>query len=675
MSKDAVKFGRMSKKQKAKVASELKAKNNENMNEFSMNAGQSPSSTSFNNANINNSSSLSSSSSSSSSPPILNSLSTSPSSNTPIIQQQAGFNGQNGQLYHSTNLIHQSNSHHLNTHQMHSHVVHPQQHHSHQIPQQQQFNVHYSNQTHMQNLNQMHQPIAQSQQIHLNGGNSIHQVHQHHHQLQQQQQQQQAPQMLIDYNTSTSATPSSSSSSTSTHFIPQQTQMITDYHNSQRQLNSTTNIAYQQNAAFPQTHPNGYHHANGGSSYFNPQHQQPIQSQALVKTNSSNQSNISQDLNQYNYDLGTIAKQIFDAHSRTFLCYFDFNEMNRLVQQHNGSSSDLQSNVELQRIMGLTKTQLYLELADKLTSCVQQIIDFSKMVPGFMQLLQDDQIALLKSASYGIMLLYAAQSYIPERNCFIYNQQLINVDMFMSAILNKTQSPQQQQQQQLYLDDEERYFIQDNFEFIRQIKQFNLSNTETALLSAIILFNSENNNLNDQKSVYHNNQRFIELLRMDIENNRSHQSPSSLEKQQMLQQLLNLVSVNLRRLTQSHFELIKSFKINNPSIEFPPLHRELFNVDYYVYCHQQQQMQLQQQQQLQPIGTNMQMVNRFSNSAATGASSTTTATAAVAAANGVQYSNYPMMQQVQNVNKSSPSPSSCSSASSSSRARKRIRFP
>ena len=34
MSKDAVKFGRMSKKQKAKVASELKAKNSENAAEY-----------------------------------------------------------------------------------------------------------------------------------------------------------------------------------------------------------------------------------------------------------------------------------------------------------------------------------------------------------------------------------------------------------------------------------------------------------------------------------------------------------------------------------------------------------------------------------------------------------------------------------------------------------------
>jgi hypothetical protein len=48
-------------------------------------------------------------------------------------------------------------------------------------------------------------------------------------------------------------------------------------------------------------------------------------------TNTINQ--IDTNMNQYNYDLGTIAKQIFDAHSRTFLSYFDFNEMNRIINQ------------------------------------------------------------------------------------------------------------------------------------------------------------------------------------------------------------------------------------------------------------------------------------------------------------------------------------------------------
>jgi hypothetical protein len=286
---------------------------------------------------------------------------------------------------------------------------------------------------------------------------------------------------------------------------------------------------------------------------------------------------------------------------------------------------------------------LYIEQAEKLTSCVQQIIDFSKMVPGFMQLLQDDQISLLKSGSYGIMLLYAAQCYVPEQNCFVYNNHLINVDHLLSS------------NSSIPFDEEEKYFIQENLDFIRQIKLFSLSNTETAILSAIILFNPENASLTDQKSVYHNNQKFIELLRMDLENNRNHTSlASSLEKQQMLQQLLNLITVNLRRLNSLHFELIKSFKIKNPNIEFPPLHRELFNVDYYVYCYQQQQLQIQQQNiHFQNSHHSQIHINGIQNSTRYTNNTQTN-----------HYNTLPVIQHklpTSNMIEMSPSPSSCSS--------------
>ena len=42
-----------------------------------------------------------------------------------------------------------------------------------------------------------------------------------------------------------------------------------------------------------------------------------------------------------------------------------------------------------------------MEIAEKVTMCVQQIIEFAKMVPGFMSLLQDDQIMLLKGKIVG----------------------------------------------------------------------------------------------------------------------------------------------------------------------------------------------------------------------------------------------------------------------------------
>lgn len=37
--------------------------------------------------------------------------------------------------------------------------------------------------------------------------------------------------------------------------------------------------------------------------------------------------------------------------------------------------------------------------AQKLTNLIKQIIEFAKMVPGFMKLNQDDQIVLLKKGS------------------------------------------------------------------------------------------------------------------------------------------------------------------------------------------------------------------------------------------------------------------------------------
>jgi hypothetical protein len=48
-------------------------------------------------------------------------------------------------------------------------------------------------------------------------------------------------------------------------------------------------------------------------------------------------------------------------------------------------------------IFGQTRSQLWAEVAEKITIAVQQIIEFAKMLPGFMDLSQDDQIMLLKA--------------------------------------------------------------------------------------------------------------------------------------------------------------------------------------------------------------------------------------------------------------------------------------
>lgn len=41
----------------------------------------------------------------------------------------------------------------------------------------------------------------------------------------------------------------------------------------------------------------------------------------------------------------------------------------------------------------LIKEDLWLDCADKLTAMIQNIIEFAKLIPGFMRLSQDDQVS------------------------------------------------------------------------------------------------------------------------------------------------------------------------------------------------------------------------------------------------------------------------------------------
>ena len=43
----------------------------------------------------------------------------------------------------------------------------------------------------------------------------------------------------------------------------------------------------------------------------------------------------------------------------------------------------------------LCKEDLWLDCADKLTAMIQNIIEFAKLIPGFMRLSQDDQVNFL----------------------------------------------------------------------------------------------------------------------------------------------------------------------------------------------------------------------------------------------------------------------------------------
>lgn len=61
----------------------------------------------------------------------------------------------------------------------------------------------------------------------------------------------------------------------------------------------------------------------------------------------------------------------------------------------------------------MTYEEMWLDCADKLTGMIQNIIEFAKLIPGFMKLTQDDQILLLKSGEYyrsDFLLIFSVDS-------------------------------------------------------------------------------------------------------------------------------------------------------------------------------------------------------------------------------------------------------------------------
>jgi len=53
----------------------------------------------------------------------------------------------------------------------------------------------------------------------------------------------------------------------------------------------------------------------------------------------------------------------------------------------------------------LGQEELWLDCAEKLTQMIQNIIEFAKLIPGFMRLSQDDQVSIISLSPMNRLLI------------------------------------------------------------------------------------------------------------------------------------------------------------------------------------------------------------------------------------------------------------------------------
>ncbi|XP_045148558.1 oxysterols receptor LXR-beta [Echinops telfairi] len=181
---------------------------------------------------------------------------------------------------------------------------------------------------------------------------------------------------------------------------------------------------------------------------------------------------------------------------------------------------------------------------------VQEIVDFAKQVPGFLQLGGEDQIALLKASTIEIMLLETARRYNHETECITFLKDFTySKDDFHRAGLQVE-------------------FINPIFEFSRAMRRLGLDDAEYALLIAINIFSADRPNVQEPKRVEALQQPYVEAL---LSYTRIKRPQDQLRFPRMLMKL-----VSLRTLSSVHSEQVFALRLQDKKL--PPLLSEIWDV-------------------------------------------------------------------------------------------------
>nr|CAI5830856.1 unnamed protein product [Callosobruchus analis] len=243
-----------------------------------------------------------------------------------------------------------------------------------------------------------------------------------------------------------------------------------------------------------------------------------------------------------------LSRTISDAHSRTCLYTLDhIHEMFRKPQ-------------DLSRLLfykNMAHEELWLECAQKLTTVIQQIIEFAKMVPGFMRLSQDDQIVLLKAGSFELAIIRMSRYLDLSQNCVLYGDTMLPQDAFFTS------------------DTAEMKLVACVFELAKSIAELKLTETELALYSACVLLSPDRPGLRGMGEISRLSQAVLRALRLELDRNHSIPIKGDVT---VCDALLTKVTT-LREVSMLHMDALGKLKRSAPHLEFPALHKELFSVD------------------------------------------------------------------------------------------------
>lgn len=258
---------------------------------------------------------------------------------------------------------------------------------------------------------------------------------------------------------------------------------------------------------------------------------------------------------------------VYEAHKRTLL--YSVEQLQQIfATDGDGKASSLY--LTLKSFHGLARRYfIWQQVANQLTLAIQQIIEFAKMVPNFLDLPQDDQILLLKSAAFEIVVIRLSRLMSGKDSslCCVFLNSKLSVSVFHRAALAG----------------EERHLVVNVFGFSHSLSLLKLSEKELAVFATIVLFTPQREGLTNVQAICDMRGKMVSALRLELRIRLDSQE----EANEIVTKLLTRTAA-LRQISFSHLRVLKAFvdELENqqdvPEVQtvvLPDLYQEIFRID------------------------------------------------------------------------------------------------
>ncbi|XP_048149284.1 nuclear receptor ROR-gamma-like [Corvus hawaiiensis] len=200
---------------------------------------------------------------------------------------------------------------------------------------------------------------------------------------------------------------------------------------------------------------------------------------------------------------------------------------------------------------GRPTAEMWQRCARRVTEAIERVVEFAKRLRGFLELSQHDQIVLLKAGAMEVVLVRMCRTFDAATRSVLFEGKLAGPELFRSLGCPE--------------------LVASIFDLAQSLSALRCSESELALLSALVLVNAGRPCLQDRPRVARLQGHLDVAFRLLLHRTR---------REGLLARLPT--PGRLRALCSQHLEQVQAFRRLHPggiSAAFPPLYRELFAPD------------------------------------------------------------------------------------------------